>query len=95
MLTNEQVEWAAAETMVPTAAIRAAALTLCAPRDARTPADVIAVTIRLLVHHRARLDQPPRLPGALQGDSTVVEGHQRQVPCPREGSLPEGRYGSR
>jgi hypothetical protein len=54
MLTDEQVAMAAAETMVGDAAIRAAALTLCVPRDALTPADVIAVTIRLLLEH------PPR-----------------------------------
>src|SRR5947199_359040 len=48
MLTDEQVGLAAAETMVSAAAIRAAALTLCASRDAYTPADVIATPIRLL-----------------------------------------------
>ena len=54
MLTDKQVEMAAAETMVSGAAIRAAARTLCAPRDAYTAADVIAVTIRLLVEHPSR-----------------------------------------
>ena len=54
MLTDEQVELAAAETMVSGAAIRMAALTLCGPRDADTPADVIAVTIRLLRQHTSR-----------------------------------------
>ena len=49
MLTDDQVEAAAAETMVPPAAIRAAAATLCGPRDAHKPADVVAVTIRLLM----------------------------------------------
>lgn len=49
MLTDEQVAMAAAETMVADGAIRAAALTLCGPPSAQTPADVIAVTIRLLV----------------------------------------------
>jgi hypothetical protein len=49
MLTDEQVEAAATETMVTTTAIRAAAATLCAPREAHTPADVVAVTIRLLM----------------------------------------------
>ena len=48
VLTDEQVELAAAETMVSGAAIRMAALTLCAARDAHTAADVIAVTIRLI-----------------------------------------------
>ena len=54
MLTDEQVELAAAETMVSGAAIRMAALTLCAPRDTHTPADVIAVTITLLRQHTSR-----------------------------------------
>ena len=54
MLTDEQVELAAAEIMVSGAAIRTAALTLCAARDAHTAADVIAVTIRLLLQHTSR-----------------------------------------
>jgi hypothetical protein len=48
MLTDEQVATAAAETMVDDVAIRAATLSLCGSPDAHTPADVIAVTIRLL-----------------------------------------------
>jgi len=64
MLTDEQVAYAASETMVSPAAIRAAAATLCAPRDDRAPGDVIAVTIRLLQQHQATTarSQPTRSP---------------------------------
>jgi hypothetical protein len=64
MLTDEQVATAAAETMVDDAAIRAAALTLCGPREAHTPANLIAVTTRLLLEDPSRAALPhPSSPG--------------------------------
>ena len=90
MLTDEQVELAAAETMVSGVAIRMAALTLCAPRDAQTPADVIAVTIRLLLEHTSRaagsnwnLPLPPCGAGGENGHLRTC-GRQR-LPSSRRG----------
>jgi hypothetical protein len=54
MMTDEQIRLAASETMVNSAAIRVAALTLCASPDTPRVADVIALTVRLLLEHPSR-----------------------------------------
>jgi hypothetical protein len=89
MLTDEQVEVAAAETMVTGVAFRTAALTLCGPRDAHTAADVIAVTIRLLQHTSGAAGShwsvPPPPCGADDENGDLGTWGRQRLPSSRKG----------
>jgi hypothetical protein len=89
MLTDEQVELAAAETMVTGVAIRTAALTLCGPRDAHSTADVIAVTIRLLQHTSGATGShwsvPPLPSGADDENRDLGTWGRQRLPSSRTG----------
>jgi hypothetical protein len=64
-----------------------AALTLCAPRDAQTPADVIAVALRLLQQTSRGAGSScslPRLPCGAGGEHAYLRTYGEQPPVTQQ-----------